>query len=243
MKMLRIIPIAIVCIILAGIAYKMRTSSLISDLISTKTHTAIMSELHERKEIDKLFTGFYIIPVLDISEGRVLQDTIIELAKEAYTPSNIIRHGIFAPLSLIPVPSLPSLPFDLFKSSEKSPDKSEEEQASEADGKSVVTGYCIRKYEVSVGYDKLLDILGDENIQKSVCEGSIEHLPDPILLTVNARSTIEKGKYSGECRKWDQNPQLREEVIFAQLEKGEGKAQIVSHSKKTLSSLIKLFCQ
>jgi hypothetical protein len=162
----------------------------------------IMDKLLEMKEINRLYTGSYLVPVLDVSYGYLKRDL----------PQNILGHTIVGDaLGVKPPPMVPK-------------------------------GYCLKKFEVGFGYDQVLDLLKDENFLGRVCAGDWAALPDPALLSVNCTSTEVKGDYRGNCRDWDQNPQLRQKVVYRELRQGETFKKITENGRKSLQALASPLC-
>ncbi len=186
----------IICIIIACIAaaaaYK---KDKLSQFFSPKPHTSFEVKLQETREIDKLYTGVYLIPVLDRQYGELKRDVI---------PN--------------------------FFSDEK---------------KEVVKAYCIKKYEVSMGYDNITALLSDQELIHNVCTGRTDKLPEPQILTVNSQSGPSTTKYSsdGQCHRWDKDKELRNNVIRAEMQNSKILDQVNKRGRESLKSLASLFCE
>jgi len=187
--------IFLITLVLIGyFAWDRYISSLGHTLFQGRTQTLLMSELIEMKEINKLYTMRYLVPVLDMNVGELKRDVY-----KKYIPGT-------------------------------------------NDAEKVVLGYCLKKYDIGIGYDNVLEILQDETIIRSVCSGRKDKLPNPKILSANSRSSEIGGKYTGECNNWDNNKELRQQIILKELEKGDSLKNINSHSITSLYSLASLLC-
>ena len=88
--------------------------------------------------------------------------------------------------------------------------------------KTAVTGYCLRYYDISVGYDLSADLCDRQHI-----------LPTPQILSINTLSSEVLGKFSRqECDTLDHRGKLLEQVP----------AELIAQSQKTLSRFLRLIC-
>ncbi len=186
-----IICIIIACIV-AATAYE---KDKLFRFFNPKPHTSFWVKLLETREIDRLYTGVYLIPVLDRQYGELKRDVITN-----------------------------------FFSDEK---------------KEVVKAYCIKKYEVSMGYDNITDLLNDQEFLHNVCTGRTDNLPEPQILTVNAQSGSSTSKYSsdGQCHRWDKDKELRNNVIRAEMHNSKILDQVNKRGRESLKSLVSPFCE
>ena len=72
-------------------------------------------------------------------------------------------------------------------------------------------GLCIRKYQISYGYQNIGKYLDDDKVMEAVCRGNTADLPKPEIMAANSLTMEQEGNYtvSGECHKWDENQQYR----------------------------------
>lgn len=83
-----------------------------------------------------------------------------------------------------------------------------------------IMGYCLKYYDVAVGYDLSADLCDRQHI-----------LPPPQILSVNTLSSEVLGKYSRqECDTLDHRDRLLLPV------------EMVAHGQKTLSRFLRLIC-
>ncbi len=170
----------------------------------TKVDTSIV--LQKIKEIDKLYTGVYIIPALDSKYGFLKRDLpghwCDEIAK---------KFGI-----------------NCGKETEK-----------------VVKGYCKKRYEVSVGYDNISELLGNKEVIDNACHGRTDELPDPQILAVNCCNTEAHGDYSGNdiCYSWDIDENTRKSVLQGQMETDKILEKVNKRGRESLKTLATIFCE
>ncbi len=151
--------------------------------------------LQETREIDKLYTGVYLVPVLDLQYGELKRDKILN-----------------------------------FFSDEK---------------KEVVKAYCIKKYEVYVGYDNLTELLSDKEVIKNACSNKIDSLPEPQILATNSLSGPTSGNYTsdGLCYRWDSDKKQRNDVIRVEMHNSKILDQVNKRGRESLKSLASVFCE
>lgn len=190
-KSLIITCIIIACIV-AAVAYE---KDKLVQFFSPAPHTSFSVKLQETRDVDKLYTGVYLIPVLDRQYGELKRDVI----------TNFFRD----------------------------------------EKKEVVKAYCIKKYEVSMGYDNITALLSDQELIHNVCTGRTEKLPEPQILAVNSQSGPSTSKYSsdGQCHRWDKDKELRNNVIRAEMQNSKILEQINKRGRESLKSLASLFCE
>lgn len=212
--MKKIVAFAILILALGAGAY-WALNTMVS--IPKKSASTIISSLQKTKDIDKLYTGTYLIPVIDLERGILKRDYVKEGVK------------MFNPL----------------KMAEKAMRLIDNKPAiNEDEVKKVVKGCCFKKYEVAVGYDNLMQILNNEEYINAACKGNLSALPNPQILAVNCRSTQSQGKYdsSGSCYGWDSNAATRKAVITKAM-KEEGILEKVSaRGKESLKNFLSAFC-
>lgn len=183
-----------------------------------KSASALISSLQKTKDIDRLYTGVYLIPVIDLERGVLKRDAIKEGVKTYLNP---------------------------FKLAEKAQRFFDDKPlVNDAEAKQVVKGCCYKKYEVAVGYDNLMQILGNDEYIQAACKGSLAELPEPQILAVNCRSTESKGKYdsSGSCYGWDSDDATRKRIIDKTMnEEGIGE-KVKARGKESLKNFLSVFC-
>ena len=175
--------------------------------------------LQKTKEIDKLYTGVYIIPAVDKKYGMLKRDIATSLAK-----------NIFNPLTML----------DTAKSM-----MGEENATIQNDTKKVVKGYCKKRYEVSVGYANISALLSDKEIINNACHGNVDKLPNPEILAVNCRNTETRGEYSGKdmCFKWDNDENMRKALLTAQMKNNNILDKVNRRGRESLKTIATIFCE
>lgn len=159
-----------------------------------KPHASIAFALQKTKDIDKLYTGVYLVPVLDLQWGTLKRDS-----------------------------------WKIF-----------------SEDNEVVKAYCLRKYEVYVGYDNITDLLSDQKLIQNVCTGRIDKLPEPQILAVKplpGGGRSPKYDNNGLCFKWDSNERQRKDIIMTTMYNGSNIERINKHGRASLKSLASLFCE
>lgn len=191
MKKSLIICLIIACIAAAAVYEKDR----LFQFLNPKPHTSIEVAFQKTKEIDKLYTGVYLIPVLDLQMGTLKRDMLT----------------------------------NLFSDNEKK----------------VVKAYCVKKYEVSVGYDDLTAILSDKEVIKNACAGNTDKLPDPQILAVNTRETTATKNYKGDgmCYRLDSLEEQRRNVIRTAMQDAHILENINERGRESLKTLASIFCE
>lgn len=186
--------------------------------IPKKSVSTIISSLQKTKDIDKLYTGVYLIPVIDLERGVLKRDALKEGVKTYFNP---------------------------FKLAEKAQRFFDDKPlVNETEAKQVVKGCCYKKYEVAVGYNNLMRILNNDEYISAVCKGNLSTLPDPQILAVNCISTEAQGKYdsSGSCYGWDSNDLTRKKIISKAMEEEGILGKITSRGKDSLRNFLSAFC-
>lgn len=212
---MRYIFIAIAIVILAGAAASFHyLKNAVS--IERQSATTIISSLQKTRDVDKLYTGIYHIPVIDFEKGYLKRDMVKEGLRMGTGPLVLIDKGM-----------------KLFNN-----------QPLMDENKLKVKGCCTKKYEVAFGYDHLMDILGNESLIGDICQGETSHLPDPQILAVNCKSTVSHGKYtsSGACYGWDSNDGERKRIIQQVMTEDGILPQVNSRAKEALKNLLLAFC-
>ena len=183
-----------------------------------KSASTLISSLQKTKDIDKLYTGVYLIPVIDLERGILKRDAIKEGVKTYLNPLKLAEKAqrLFDDKSLV----------------------------NESEAKQVVKGCCYKKYEVAVGYDNLMQILSNDEYVLAACSGNLDGLPAPQILAVNCRSTESKGKYdsSGSCYGWDSDDATRKRVITKAMNEEGIEGKITLRGKESLKNFLSAFC-
>ena len=78
-------------------------------------------------------------------------------------------------------------------------------------------GLCIRKYQISYGYQNIGKYLDDDKVMEAVCRGNAADLPKPEIMAANAITMELEGNYtvSGDCHGWDENEQRRNMMLMS----------------------------
>lgn len=183
-----------------------------------KSASTLISSLQKTKDIDKLYTGVYLIPVIDLERGVLKRDAIKEGVKTYLNPLKLAEktQRLFDDKPLV----------------------------KESEAKQVVKGCCYKKYEVAVGYDNLMQILSNDEYVLAACSSNLDRLPPPQILAVNCRSTESKGKYdsSGSCYGWDSDDATRKKVITKVMNEEGIEGKIISRGKESLKNFLSAFC-
>lgn len=210
--MKKILVLAILVLSLGAGAYWTFTSMA---SIPKKSVSTIISSLQKTKDIDKLYTGTYLIPVIDIERGILKRDYV----KASVTILLKSVEGV--------------IPWSKMA-----------EKGMAIEGKPVPKGYCFKKYEVAVGYDHLMQLLNNEEYINAACKGNLSALPAPQILAVNCRSTESRGKYdsSGQCYGWDSNDATRKSVITKAMQKNGILEKVLGRGKESLKNFLSAFC-
>lgn len=213
--MKKVLVLAILVLVLGAGAYGTFTSMV---SIPRKSASTIISSLQKTKDIDKLYTGTYLIPVIDPVYGLLNRDKVKEGVKTWLNPVKMAEKA----MRLI----------------EDQPLISEEER------KRVIKGCCFKKYEVAVGYDNLMQLLNNEELITAACKGDLPRLPNPQILAVNCRSTEAMGNYdsSGACYGWDSNDDARKAVINKAMQEEGVLDKVSSRGKESLKNFLSAFC-
>lgn len=187
--------------------------------LERKSATSILSSLQNTRGIERLYTGIYHMPIMDLRNGYLKRDIVTEGVKLYFNPFRQVE----AIRRLIR-----DEPFF---------------QGDEA--KIVVTGCCSKKYEVAFGYDNLLKLLQDETLIQEVCAGNTASLPEPEILAVNCKSTAVYGKYdsSGNCYTWDSDEALRKRIIRQALKDDDVLPAINGRGREALKNFVGAFCK
>ncbi len=183
----------LIVFILAGTALAVYVGCNLYYFFFPKPYTSIALSLQKTKEIDKLYTGVYLIPVVDLQWGTIKRD----------------KWKIFS------------------------------------DDNEVVKEYCLRKYEVSVGYDNLTALLSDQVLIDNACHGRTDKLPDPQILAVNPKERKPSRNYNpnGPCYSWDSNERQRKELLMTTMHNASNLEHINKHGRESLKALASIFCE
>lgn len=150
--------------------------------------TSVRTDLIEYKSVDKLFTSFAYVPLLDLNYG-------------------------YKTLSF-------------------------------GERKKVLLGYCLKNYEVGIGYDNTTELM--KKYRDYVCNGMIDSLPQPIILSTNATSSNVVGKYNREkCDEWDMvsyGDKMSKHYVQMQLIQDGHWESISKKSKNILAGFIRIYC-
>lgn len=171
--------------------------------ITKKSASTIICSLQEKREIDKFYTGKYLIPVLEESRGPLKRD----MAKSVITGAWNLLAG----------------------------------KTSEEETRLVVKGYCLRMYEVSFGYDNLMQILENQDYLDAARSGNLAALPSPQILAVNGQKREIQGNYSGFCVAWDSNEALRKRIILKTMEEEGILQSVTQRGREYLANLLSAF--
>lgn len=164
--------------------------------VSRKSGSTIRANLQQLKEIDRLYTGTYLIPLQDFALGHLKRQLI---------------------------PGYKTLTGD--------------------DGKPVIKGYCSKKFEVTVGYDNLMQILENQGYIDAARKGNLTALPAPQILASNCLSTRTQGTYDsgGLCYEWDHDRKKRERELTRSMEEEALWQKAVQHGQKSLACFLSAF--
>lgn len=218
--MKKILVLAILVLSLGAGAYWTFTSMA---SIPKKSVSTIISSLQKTKDIDKLYTGTYLIPVIDEEWGLLKRDYVKEGARILFTPMEMVGKTMRL------IQGKPVI---------------NEAEAKRIAQLLVVKGYCFKKYEVAVGYDHLMQLLNNEEYINAACKGNLSALPAPQILAVNCRSTESRGKYdsSGQCYGWDSNDATRKSVITKAMQEEGILEKVSDRGKESLKNFLSAFC-
>lgn len=112
-------------------------------------------------------------------------------------------------------------------------------------GDSVIMGYCVREYEVGIGYENIMKII--EKYRGKVCDSLILNLPEPVILSTNPVQSESYGSFDrlkcddtdkeidGERKSWA--------LIKDELVKSGNWSLMVKNSKKILTAFIRIYCE
>ena len=196
------VGIAIAIIILSiGVYFFGKSSNL-------KTRVSI-SHVHQKtKEIDKLYTGVYIVPAVDKKYGFRKRD--------------------------LPMHYLNQLGQNISLGSKEN-----------SEAQKVVKGYCKKRYEVSVGYENISELLENKEVIDNACHGRMDKLPNPQILAVNCRNTEARGDYNGEdrCYRWDTDEKMRKALLMSQMRNDNILEKINKRGRESLKTLATIFCE
>lgn len=215
MKMMKYVILALLAVAIGAGAY---WASTIMVSLPKESSSTLISSLQKTKDIDKLYTGVYLIPVIDLERGILKRDAIKEGVKTYLNPLKLAEKAqrLFEDKPLV----------------------------KESEAKQVVKGCCYKKYEVAVGYDNLMQILSNDEYVLAACNSNLDRLPPPQILAVNCRSTESKGKYdsSGSCYGWDSDDATRKKVITKVMNEEGIEGKITSRGKESLKNFLSAFC-
>ena len=188
-------------LIIGGILFFMHNPSKPKTVVSTSV------VLQKTKEIDKLYTGVYIIPAIDRKYGYRKRDLPSHFLNQAKEWAGLGNGG--------------------------------DEQ------KKVIKGYCKKRYEVSVGYDNISELLSNKELIDNACHGRSEKLPNPQILAVNCRNTEARGDYSGNdmCYRWDVDEKMRKSLLLAEMKNNKIIDKVNKRGRESLKTLATIFCE
>lgn len=171
------------------------------------TRIIITHALQKTKEIDKLYTGVYIIPAVDKKYDFRKRDLPMHYLKQLGHTIGIGSGG--------------------------------------NDDKKVVKGYCKKRYEVSVGYDNISDLLANKELIENACQGRTDKLPNPQILAVNCLNTEARGDYSGNdrCYRWDTDEKMRRSLLMGQMKYDNILEKVNKRGRESLKTLASIFCE
>lgn len=93
---------------------------------------------------------------------------------------------------------------------------------------SAVMGYCLRHYEIGLGYDLT---------ETDYC--GLPVLPSPKILSIQAVSSTAAGQYSRqECDAWDMGARESQRLLMAELQQ----QPLMKNSRETLAGLLRVLC-
>ena len=198
-KIIILAVFAILCVIFIG---KLLSNN------HPKIHVSMSTVLQKTKEIDKLYTGVYIIPAVDKKYGRLKRDMVLGLLNSAKELVGL-------------------------------------EGSNKQEDKKVVKGYCKKRYEVSVGYNNLSELLSNQDVIYNACHGNTEKLPNPEILAVNCRNTETRGDYNGNdiCFRWDNDEKMRKSLLTAQMKNNNILEKVNKRGRESLKTIANIFCE
>ncbi|MBQ4568138.1 MAG: hypothetical protein IJA79_08460 [Desulfovibrio sp.] len=175
---------------------------------SHTTKISITHALQKTKEIDKLYTGVYIIPAVDKKYDFRKRDLPMHYLNQLGQSLGIGSGG-------------------------------------NDDAKKVVKGYCKKRYEVSVGYNNITELLSNNEVIENACQGRTDKLPNPQILAVNCRSTEARGDYSGNdrCYRWDTDEKMRRNLLMGQMKHDDILEKVNKRGRESLKTLATIFCE
>lgn len=211
-----IILALIVCVIGIGVYFYFPWPG----FLQRQSSTTILTTLQKTREIDRLYTGVYYIPVIDKEYGFKKRDMLKEAAKTYFNPMQWIEKG------------------KRLLNDQPLMDESKD------DVKKVLKGACLKKYEVAFGYDHLMQILQNSELIAQVCRKNYSAIPAPQILAVNCKTTENKGKYdsSGACYGWDSNGDERKRILNERLLEDGMLEKINRRGKDSLKNFLMAFC-
>lgn len=193
-----ILLISVIGILACGIFYFFNSISFLS-FLQKGGHTGITAEFQEYRKIDKLFTAFAYVPIVDYKKG--------------YLKREVLKN--------------------FFTGEEKEP--------------TAVKGYCLREYDVGIGYDRITDELLSQ-YKDVVCQKKkFDELPPPQILSINPVSSDSYGEYSRkDCDDYDRGEGSERKSyseIMSQLNKSKQWDMIVENSQKILMNFLQIYCE
>lgn len=189
-------------------------------ILQRNSSTTIIASLQKSREVDRLYTGVYYVPLFDPQYGFTKTDYAKEGIKTYINPLKWIEKG------------------QRLLNDESFIDESKGE------GKKVIKGTCRKDYDVAFGYDNLLQLLQNTQLIAQVCSKNASAIPDPQILAVNCKKTETNGNYdsTGQCFGWDSSDSQRKRILLQQLQADGLLEKINKRGKESLKNFITAFC-
>lgn len=113
-----------------------------------------------------------------------------------------------------------------------------------SDNPNMADGYCLRRYEVGLGYKNIYEIF--KKYENDICQnGNIENLPNPQIISTNPVSSEIYGKYTrSECDSYDikeTNGPKSDIEIRSHIYQNYGNS-FLENSKNMLMTFLKNYC-
>ncbi len=112
-------------------------------------------------------------------------------------------------------------------------------------GDSVLLGYCVKEYEVGIGYEDVMKIIAEYH--DLICDSSNYTLPEPVIISTNPVISESYGSFDRiKCDNIDKEIDGKRkswELIKEELIKSGNWAQMVNNSRKILTAFIKIYCE
>ena len=112
--------------------------------------------------------------------------------------------------------------------------------------KKVLKGYCVRQYEVGIGYDSVKDLF--PQYQEFACRGEFQKMPAPQIIASNPIKTDTQGEYTlSECTSWDvvdsSGQRKSHKQIYDELKQNGQWKIMIENSQKMLMGYMRVYCQ